>query len=53
MPCEISITVRLLDPELLDASVAQYVALCERGEMTPEEAESNLEALVMGMVTFE
>ena len=47
---EIVISIILADPELLDSTIAEYVANVERGTMTEEQAEEDISALALGMM---
>lgn len=47
---EIVLSIILDDPELLDSTIEEYIANVERGTMTEEQAEEDIEALAMGMM---
>lgn len=45
--------VKLVDPDLLFSTGDMYAQMVEEGEMTPEEAQIELEALLLGMLVME
>lgn len=49
----ITLSLRLLDPGLLDETLLTYEAAVENEDMTPEEAEENFNVLVEGMAVIE